>query len=68
MGYPLYLRGPAESYRIVQNDAERAAALAQGFWQWTKDAPFGPPAAGAREPDIKPARRPRGRPRLDEQE
>jgi hypothetical protein len=36
MGYPLYLYGPDQTYRIVADDAERDQAIQDGFLVWTR--------------------------------
>lgn len=78
MAYPKYLHGPDATFRIVTGEAEESAAIAAGFWVWTKQT-HGSAAFAASVPDVTltqiendtiavPVKRRPGRPRKTEEQ
>jgi hypothetical protein len=37
--YPRHVHGPNKTYKVVHSDAERDAAVADGWYLWPKDVP-----------------------------
>ncbi len=78
MAYPKYLHGPDATFRIVTTEAEEQAAIAAGFWVWTKEThgsaayavtDTAPPEVTQTENDtVTVTPKKRGRPRKSEEQ
>ena len=71
---PFFLYGPDGKHRIVADEAEKAQALAEGFWVWDKMNPTHTLSAEVSSPsdtvtsEPNPAPKKRGRPKKTQEQ